>query len=266
MADIRLENVSKTYVRPVGLAADLRYPAVVKPANSRPFYMHYGIKAYLAYTPEDLVRTFEEFSSTGHVMLIEEFIEGGDQNVYSVQTCVDGQGNSMIGFVHQNILQEPPVFGPLLVSQHVQQPEVAMLCQRAIRALGFHSYICDLEFKYDPVNRAWKFLELNPRPVMTTMLPTMSGVNVPFMAYRQLLGHAVPRYGVSRPGMSWVMELTTPNGYRNLGSLILASRKRHFRDVVYAFFSTDDPKPFFYALMVGVQEVRNKLALGRMSG
>ena len=172
----------------------------------------------------------------------------------------------MVDFVHQKVIAEPPVFGQAILSQQVDQPEVAALGRWAVQALGFRQYICNPQFKYDPRDGELKFMELNPRPAMNILLPTASGVNLPCAAYQQFLGRPIVQLSIEPRGVSWVMDLTTPNGYKNLGVLLLAQRRRYFRHPTFAFFSTADPKPFFYALMTGVQEVRNKLTLRRMSG
>jgi predicted ATP-grasp superfamily ATP-dependent carboligase len=239
---------------------------VLKPAHSRPFFIRYGIKAHLAHTPNELARKYDEYLREGHPTVVQEFIPGGAKSLYFLQTCTDDGAQPMVRFVGRKIVQDPEVFGNAVVIQQADQPEIAELSRRAIQALDFKSYMAHTQFKHDPLDGQWKFLELNPRPPIGITLPTLSGVNLPFMAYRHLLDQPVPRPAVQRPGLSWIMDLSSPTGYRNLGCLLLTGRRQYFGDITCAFFSPDDVKPFFYAVIVGVCEARNRLALGRLSG
>ena len=73
---------------------------------------------------------------------------------------------------------------------------------RLLRGIGY-SGICGVEFKLDAATGEHKLIEINARPVNTIGLAPACGVDIPHVAYRDLMGESVAPEIRWRDGVAW---------------------------------------------------------------
>jgi len=109
--------------------------------------------------------------------------------------------------------------------------EVVELGLRLLRALRFHG-VSQVEFKRDPRDGLYRLMEVNPRLWQWHGLAAACGVDIPRIAYWDLLGARLPPARMDGPGKRWAISLMA-------GSRPAVQRPPY----VDAVFAPDDPRP-----------------------
>jgi acetyl/propionyl-CoA carboxylase alpha subunit len=102
---------------------------------------------------------------------------------------------------------------------------------RLLRAFGYHG-LSQVEFKRDPRDGRFKLMEINPRLWQWHGLATACGVDLPRIAYADLIGETPPDAHMNGNGKRWAITLLP--GERP------APQRPPYVDAVFAL---DDPKP-----------------------
>ena len=178
----------------------IRYPVVVKPLLrcwtdtagpvSMPFERQFGAKAVRARTWSELRDAYASTRASGFPVLVQEEIEGPSSSLYSVGMYMTRAGQVAAAFTAQKLAQVPSDFGDGLIVRAARAPELVALGARALGHFGYHG-IADIEFKWDARARAFKLLDINPRPWPWIHLPTACGVNLPYAAYLDALDRPI---------------------------------------------------------------------------
>jgi predicted ATP-grasp superfamily ATP-dependent carboligase len=108
--------------------------------------------------------------------------------------------------------------------------------------------LANIEFKKDPRDGRFKLIEVNPRSALSGETAVASGVDIPYIAYRDMIGEKVQRDAFFSEGVKWVdlvedFKASLLNGCER--KLTLAEWIRSLRGRrSYAIWSADDPLPF----------------------
>ena len=102
---------------------------------------------------------------------------------------------------------------------------------RLLREVGFHG-ISQVEFKRDPRDGVYKLMEINPRLWQWHGLAAACGVDLPRIAYRDLLGVPQEAARMNGDGKRWAISLMSgsPAAFQRL-------------PYVDAVLALDDPLP-----------------------
>ncbi len=221
---------------PAATARSIRYPAIVKPAEQRRFFDRFGAKVFRAEDASELLRLAGDAAAADLACVAQEIVDVPAGGFYSFCSFVAPGGDVRGGFVGRKLEQYPEGFGTACLVVGEQVAEIADRGARVLRAFGYHG-VSEVEFIYDPVRREHLLLDVNPRVWKWIGLPIASGVDLPWLAYRDALGHA-DRAGAPRDGLRWIYER----------DYALLSRERALMradgDVVLAVWDEDDPGPF----------------------
>ena len=184
-------------------------------------------------------------------MIVTEIIPGGDERLYALYTYFDQQSRPLIIFTKRKIRQYPIHYG--IGSMHISEwePRVADVGLRFMKGLKYRG-IGIPEFKRDPRDGQYKLMEINVRCGLPIGLAAASGVDIPYIAYRDLIGEPADPPQMFKEGVKWVCfewDLFAFLAYRASGNLGVLQWVRSFSGKkTYAFFAWDDPAPFFVAL------------------
>ncbi|TME28742.1 MAG: carboxylate--amine ligase [Chloroflexi bacterium] len=219
---------------PRATAKEIRYPAIVKPAEQRRFYDRFGVKVFRAENAKELMRFAGEAADLACVA--QEIVDVPAGGFYSLCSYVAPDGEMRGAFVGRKLEQYPEGFGTGCLVIGEQVPEILDRGTAILRAYGYHG-ISEVEFIWDPERREHLLLDVNPRVWKWIGLPIASGVDLPWLAYSEAIGRG-DRAGALRDGMRWIYE----RDY----ALLAASRPLFpaSGDVVNAVWDPDDPGPF----------------------
>jgi predicted ATP-grasp superfamily ATP-dependent carboligase len=130
------------------------------------------------------------------------------------------------------------------VGEAVWVDEVVDQGLRLLRAVGFQG-ISQVEFKRDPRDGVYKLMEINPRLWQWHGLAAACGVDLPRIAYSDLLGERPSPARMKGAGRRWAISVMSgsPSAFQRL-------------PYVDAVFALDDPVP---ALAQAARVVRGAL-------
>jgi D-aspartate ligase len=162
----------------------LRFPCILKPVSKSTEYDLRFKKAYKVANAEDVNKLYTEMEDTG-AMILQEWIEGGDDSIYF---CLQFRGQSQIpiaSFVGRKVRSWPPQVGGTAscVPAPEEAPLLESLTNRFFSEIGFYG-MGSMEYKKDTITG--KFVMVEPTVGRTDFqeeLATLNGVNIPLAAY-----------------------------------------------------------------------------------
>ncbi len=234
---------------------DMQFPVIIKPSVKEPFYSRIGKKAIRMDSKRELI---DEFNRVRAIVgdceiMVQEFVPGGSQNLYSVGSlCKNGELLAKI--VARRLRQHPMDFGHATTyAETVDIPEMEELAARILKAIGYYG-LSEVEFMWDPKDRQYKLIEINPRPWGWHTLAIGAGVNLPYLLYLDMLGEKVEQNGATPKQAKWIRLVTD---IPTVVSALLKGRLK-FGDYIsslkgkkqFAVFSVKDPLPFIVELLM----------------
>lgn len=181
-----------------------RYPAIAKPlgrfrldgeeiSRKGEFISLFGTKGVRAADRGELRAVLEKTTDRGITVLVQEDVVGPPSELYLLCVYADKQSEVLGVFFGKKIRQFPCDFGSgTLTVPLPYKPELTSVAKAFVKEIGFHG-IGVFEWKYDPRDRLYKFMEINPRCWTWTALCERVGVNLPYLQYLDLTGqHPAP--------------------------------------------------------------------------
>jgi D-aspartate ligase len=227
---------------------DLRFPVVVKPVVGHLFQARFGSKLLEARDRAELQAQIARVELAGAACDVFDLVPGADAELYSHSLYVDSRGEPSPGLTVRKRRQSPPRFGVARVAEIVAEvPALREATIALVRHIGLRG-AATAEFKRDPRDGRWRFLEVNGRSVIYNALLRRGGLDVAALAWADVVcGERVrPRVGDWR-GV-WihlhadVLYFLARQRAHPLGvSEFLAPYRRRR---VFAVWSATDPLPF----------------------
>jgi predicted ATP-grasp superfamily ATP-dependent carboligase len=211
-------------------ADEIGLPVLVKPEQHVGFKQRFRRQAFRCETMEEVDEAYtraKEFEP-----MVQELIPGGDDTLYTVGSYLDRNGRPLGVFSGRKLRQTPPGVGTCRVGEALwvqDAVDAALLLLAAFDYVG----LSQVEFKRDPRDGGFKLMEINPRLWQWHGLATACGVDLPRIAYDDLVGESSPSPAtMNGAGKRWAITLLP--GERP------ALQRPPYVDGVFA---RDDPKP-----------------------
>ena len=223
-------------------AARLTYPAVVKPGDPIPFKRRFGRPVLVCQTPEELVEAWR--SAADCEPLLQEVIPGDDATLWTVGSYTDASGTPLGLFCGRKLVQMPRGFGTCRVGEARWRDDVVEQALALQKALGYHG-IAQTEFRLDPRDERFKLMEVNPRLWQWHGLARACGVDLPRIAYLDVLGRP-PSPVLSGPvhdGRRWVVAAAHLRASRTEGTSLRRALREIGPNPVEGTFDIRDPLP-----------------------
>lgn len=236
----------------------LTLPIIFKPRT------HYNnvlrMKNIVAYTADDVVDFVSSHGDHINQVVAQEVIPG-EEGCLWICSCIFDVDNSLVStFMFKRLSSSPKNFGVTSLAVSEFNQELIILVEKVGRRLNLVGP-ADIEFKLDPRDGRYKFIEVNPRIGMCMYFDTACGVNNVANLYYLALDRRASLTGSVRQkdGVVFVYLLgdlyakyKNGDSYRSvmLGYLKLAIRRK-----VFLYFSWNDPKPSLVNLGRFIKEV-----------
>jgi predicted ATP-grasp superfamily ATP-dependent carboligase len=234
---------------------DMEFPVIIKPSVKEPFYSRTRKKAIRTDSKEELINEFIRVRDVvgDSEIMVQEFIPGGVENLYSVGSLFKN-GELLAKIAARRLRQHPMDFGHATTyAETVDIPEMEDTATRILKAMGYYG-LAEIEFMWDPKDRQYKLIEINPRPWGWHTLAIGAGVNLPYLLYRDMLGEDVSQNGITPGQAKWMRLLTdVPTVLPALlkGKIGLRDYARSLTGKKqFAVFSFKDPLPFIAELFM----------------
>jgi predicted ATP-grasp superfamily ATP-dependent carboligase len=244
---------------------DIRFPVIVKPVIGYLFFEHFGFKVMVAENREELAQAISRIERAGIRCQIYDIIPGSDSRIYCCCVYMGRDGTPQAILTVRKLRQSPPFFGVARVAEIV--PDNACMAEATVellRRINFRG-IASAEYKLDPRDETFRFLEVNGRSVIYNPLLRKAGMDVAGLTWADYIEgrtyKAKPRHW---PGI-WI------NLHADLLYSMLRRHKEklslrdfltpYLRPKVEAVWAARDPLPFL------IQWTRTfRRAIGMMAG
>lgn len=223
---------------------DLNYPCVFKPSRKDYGYGARFKKAYKVSSPAEVIALYEEIFPVLADMVVQEWIEGSDGDVYFCLQYIGAEGQLISSFSGRKIRSWPPRIGGTAsctaaweVADELKQTTHAFFGQVGFVGMG------SMEYKRD--TRDGRFYMVEPTVARTDFqeeVASLNGVNIPADAWRHEMGlPPVPQAPVERPRI-WREPVSDRWSFQESGSQADDRSQGH---VVHdAYWRWHDPLPW----------------------
>jgi D-aspartate ligase len=234
-------------------AREVPYPCLVKPVHRQAVAFPIPAKVFVArdhYELESFLRTNPKLLGA---TLVQELIEGGDDQIFQCTALVRDSGDTVHATVRK-LRQFPPGYGTMCYGQTEPNEELVTESMKLLRALGYRG-LGSLEFKYRNSDGRYYFIEMNTRLPWYNGIFEDAGINLAYLTYLDLIGNP-DGLGVRAPQQREIAWTS----YRKYSAWHKATRKEHLlsfwnwiwsigRVSSYAWWNWRDPGPFVASLV-----------------
>jgi len=230
------------------ISKQIKYPIFVRPSISQIFFRAFHKKGFLVNSAKDLMNYYLLASKFKIDTIIQEVISGSAKNLYGIAGYFTRKSLPKALFAYRRLREWPPLFGTNSLMESISISDVISIKETTtnyLRCLGYHG-IMESEFKMDPQDGVFKFLEINARSWWQNSLPTKCGINIVFVAYLDAIGEEIEYTEDYETGIKWMYFLN------DLRSLIKTCNGMKIKDWIislhdvkdWAFFEVDDLLPW----------------------
>jgi predicted ATP-grasp superfamily ATP-dependent carboligase len=180
----------------------ITFPCILKPqVKNSEFREHCPQKAFKAYRQDELVRSYELVAQWEKEVIIQEWIEGKDEQIAFCLTYYDGNGEPRAVFPGRKLLQWPLECGNTVISEPVGdkplEHAIVQLTKTIWQKVGFRG-LGSIEYKVRQKTNEPVIMEPTVgRTNYQNELAVINGCNIPALAYCDLAG--IEPFVVNRP-------------------------------------------------------------------
>jgi predicted ATP-grasp superfamily ATP-dependent carboligase len=234
------------------ISKKITYPCILKPYHSAVFYLDFNIKLFKAESKDQLVRYYKRATLRKHEVMIQEIIPGNARDMYGLNAYYDRTFTPNGIFIYRRIREWPHEFGNGCFIEQVNKPELEQIVNGLIKEIDYYG-IVDAEFRKDPRDGKFKFIEINPRCWMQVCLPANYGINYPYIAYMDANGKRFEIPSMSNENIKYLFMIEDfLSSLKSIKKGELSIRewiKSYKGKKVYAIFCWSDPIPFFVFIL-----------------
>jgi D-aspartate ligase len=159
----------------------IEFPCILKPTLGHEFRKKINKKAIVINTPDELREGYEAYHQYG-TLILQEIIPGDNKCFCKVATLYDDNMELLALFSLQKNHQFPAEFGTGAHIVSKKLPDLIDMTLPFFKELNLKG-IGMVEWKKDPRDGIYKFIEINPRFWLTHSLTGASGVDFAYLYY-----------------------------------------------------------------------------------
>jgi D-aspartate ligase len=236
------------------VARDFVFPSLIKPIHryTAGFPVE-SAKVLVAQNAQEAQNFFVRYPQMKGATLMQELIEGADDQVFQYTALVNTQGEIAAHSTVRKLRQYPAGYGSMCYGQTEKNEALAAEGRKLIQALGYRG-LGSLEFKYRQKDGGYYFIEMNTRLPWYNGLFADAGVNLPYLAYLDLTsGISEPNTAIFAPpkqrdGTTWIGYHNYAACFREIKPQRSLTRMTFLSHVArsksYGWWNPADPKPF----------------------
>ncbi|QHT48402.1 carboxylate--amine ligase [Halobacillus sp. ACCC02827] len=229
--------------------SEIGYPCLVKPVDSPAFVAKFRRKLFTVHTREELVEKVEESKAADIEVIVQRIIPGFDDHMYTFDAYLDQDSKVTHWVTCQKLRQFPVNYGASVYTQQKYVPELYELGSRFLEGIQYKGF-AEIEFKKDAETGRYYLIEINVRITNLNHLLQKTGINIPYITYKELTGDPLPPKAVEEDQniVFWYAyeDLLAVREYIKTGQLSPKKVfKSYFRPKAHAIWDPKDPKPAF---------------------
>jgi len=240
------------------LLDELSLPIIIKPRSHK--HMVLGAKNIVIESEEQLNQFFEKFGEVLSSVIAQSIIQGKDSQQWVCNCFFDENSNITQAFSFNRLRLSPSHYGVTSYAISKCNQEVIDLSEKLGKALNYTGPAM-IEFKQDPSDGIYKYIEINPRLGMCNFFDTSCGINNAFSTYLLAAKQHLPQGKPMKNNVIFVSFyediFSRLSDGETLGGIFKEYlqnfiKKRH----VYIYFVWWDPYP---ALVLGSRQMTGVL-------
>lgn len=231
-------------------ARELVFPCILKPTlKTAQWETHAASGVYRVESAEQLLPLYDRCSQWTPALVVQQWIDGSDAELFSCNCYFDRDGTPRATFVARKIRQWPPHAGTSSLGEEIRNDAVLQETLRLFQAADYRG-LGYVEVKRDPRTGRHYVIEPNVgRPTGRSALAEACGVELHMSAYCDALGLPLPESrGQTYRGTKWIYlrrDFRTAFHYWRTGELGAREWLRSWRGPkTWAVWSLSDPLPF----------------------
>lgn len=164
---------------------DLEFPCFIKGLDVNLWRKHFGgtLKGFVVNNEDEYDKITSTFPFASVPAIIQELVVGPDENHFKYCAYRTKEGEVLVEFMLQKILQYPKGYGVGAAVKSVYHEDLREEGRKLFEGLKYVG-VGSAEFKYDNVEKRYKLIELNPRYWQQNFLATACGLNFPIIQLR----------------------------------------------------------------------------------
>lgn len=227
----------------------IKYPCLVKPTDSPTFVSIFRRKLFKVHNREELMDALEKSKQAGQEVIVQRIIPGFDDHMHTFDAYLNQDSKVTHWVTCQKFRQYPINFGASVYTGQKYIPELYEIGSKFLEGIGFKGFV-EIEFKKDAETGKFYLIELNVRITNLNNLLFKTGINFPYITYRELTGNPLEPKAVEKDTnlVFWYAyeDLLAIKDYLKTGQLTWKEVLKSFRKrKAYAIWSWKDPKPAF---------------------
>jgi len=250
---------------------DISFPCVLKPFDKTPEWgKHFSDdKILLVDTRKKLAALLPEILRWIDRLLVQEWIEGEDKDVYFCLMYFDENSKPKATFGGRKLRQWPPYTGNTAIAEACYVEEVIRQSIELFKSVRYHG-IGSVEYKLDKRDGKYKIMEPTVgRPNLQSYLSVTGGINLNYIAYCDKCNVPMRHLDeVQNPGtkVKWVNE------FADLESARFYKKKHKLNNMTwikslngkksYALWILNDPLPFLLTIANKINHKSKKILRG----
>jgi D-aspartate ligase len=235
-------------------ANELTFPCIMKPPMKTPTWeKNARAKVFKVTEREQFLALYDRCSNWADLLMIQEWIEGNDADLYSCNCYFNACSEPVVTFIARKLRQWPPETGTSCLGEEVRNDFVLEESIRLFRSVNYRG-LGYVEMKRD--QRTGKHYIIEPnigRPTGRSAISEAGGVELLYTKYCDVLGLPLPASRQQKyKGTKWIYlqhDIPSALHYWKRGELTLGEWWRSVRGARFdAVLSLSDPAPFLRSL------------------
>ncbi len=227
----------------------IKFPCLVKPVDSPTFVAKFRKKLFKANDFEELNKCIKMAQDAGCEVIVQRIIPGFDDHMYTFDAYLNQESKVTHWVTCQKYRQYPINFGASVYTSQKYVPELFEESADLLEGIGWKGF-AEIEYKKDSETGLFYMIEINVRTTNLNVLLLKSGLNMPYLAYKELSsGIEEPPKVITKDNglVFWYSfeDLLAVKGYLRSGQLTFWQVFRsYFRKKVHSTWDIKDPKPY----------------------
>ncbi|MBA6290444.1 hypothetical protein [Colwellia sp. MB3u-4] len=242
---IPIPKTVQSIINPEQLIQTLSLPIIIKPRSHK--HMVLGCKNIIIETEEQLDSFFERFKHVLSSLIAQEIIQGKDNQQWVCNCFFDENSKMTQAFTFNRLRLSPSHYGVTSYAISKYNQSIIDLSAKLGKALNYTGPAM-IEFKQDPLDHIYKYIEINPRLGMCNYFDTSCGVNNAYATYLFAKKEPLPEIKAMEEGVIFMSlyedlfsRLSDNESLFNIGKeyLVNLTKSKH----AFIYFSWSDPYP-----------------------
>ena len=227
----------------------IKFPCIVKPVDSPTFVSVFRKKLFLVNNKQELETALSSAKKAGLEVIVQRIIPGFDDHMHTFDAYLDQNSKVTHWVTCQKYRQYPINFGASVYTGQKYVQELYDIGSKFFEEVGYKGF-AEIEFKKDSETGTFYLIEINVRITNLNNLLFKSGINIPYITYRELTGDPLEPKAIKEDKnlVFWYAfeDFFAIRDYIRTGQLTLKEvLVSLLRPKAYAIWDIADPVPLF---------------------